>query len=182
MSPEAYYRTKLVDIVTGSKVIFCIFFTIIRACSLCVMSRVHRKFGSGVVWWCGQNQVVPHHTWTRRKVWFRRCLIVRTKSGSSPSYVNQALSDSADKIRWFPIIREPGVCSRWWLGSCSESTGKPFTRKRWHTASVSLFGKTAQPTSHCPARVSPSINFWTYVDWDFFCAFKRVLYSFMEPS
>jgi hypothetical protein len=66
-----------------------------------VLSSVHRESGSGIVWPCGENEVVPHNAWTT-------CAVVDEET-------------------------------------CSKSTGKSFTKKRWYAAPVSLSGKTTGP-------------------------------------
>jgi hypothetical protein len=45
------------------------------------------------------------------KVWFRCCLTMWRKCGGAPSCMNQ-------------------MCCRWWRGTCSNSTGKSFIKKK----------------------------------------------------
>jgi hypothetical protein len=104
-----------------------------------------------------------HFSWS---VWFRCCLTVQRKQGDVPSFVNH--------MCW--------CC--WRRGTCSRSTGKSFTKKRWYASTVSLLGKTTGPKNWSPKRPTQILTFsylsrhW-FLDicWlGLFCSFEWVLY------
>jgi hypothetical protein len=49
-----------------------------------VLSTVHRKSGSGAVWQCGENEVVPHHAWTTCVVVDEEAHVLRVLVNHSP--------------------------------------------------------------------------------------------------
>jgi hypothetical protein len=61
-------------------------------------------------------------------------------------------------LRLSPAMREPHVLSRWWGDTWPKSTGKSFTKRRWHTAPVSLLGKATGPTSWSPKMPTQTLN------------------------
>jgi hypothetical protein len=99
--------------------------------SLCVCphSQKSRGLRSGVH--TGQLTGPPYPIHCSPKVWFRCCLTMQRKWGGAPSCMNH-------------------MCCHWWMGTCSKSTGKLFTKTLWHTAPASLLGKTTGPKSWSP--------------------------------
>jgi hypothetical protein len=79
------------------------------------------------------------------------CRPVYCASASYPLFTEslvQVLSDSAEEVSLCSIMHEPLCC--WWRGTCSKSTGKSFTKKRWYTAPDNLLGKTTGRKSWSP--------------------------------
>jgi hypothetical protein len=80
------------------------------------------------------------------------------------------------------------MCYHWWRGTCSKSTGKSLTKKRWYTAPASLLGKTTGPKCWSPNMPTQTLmeNRCWYLDatvvWGLSSTQTWVLWKFTIPS